>query len=83
MCISKWLFGNTAVNFIYEINVCTNMITALVAISENLALITKQKADCKLFSHYYMLPLNQLNTSVLISNHKEARTQHMLLQNWQ
>lgn len=51
MCISKWLFGNTAVNFIYEINVCTNMITALVAISENLALITKQKADCKLFSH--------------------------------
>lgn len=51
MCISKWLFGNTAVNFIYEINVCTNMIIALVAISKNLALITKQKADCKLFSH--------------------------------
>ena len=38
-------------NFIYELNACINMITALEAISENLALITKQKADCELFPY--------------------------------
>lgn len=44
----------------YEIHGCTNMITALVSISENLSLVTKQKADCKLFSHQNILPLNYL-----------------------